>query len=347
MYDNNASWPSQGRVLPRTVRFTGTVALRKGQGVFYDSDTGTAADADGDRNFKVELASGSAGLLHFAGVTARAYSANAQGQDIQIYEPGSVCHVACLVDTTVNAGLVNCLVGAGTRVSGLFYEKGFMGRGSAIPLQTTTGNVTGSSVDGTAAVAGTTVSKTALFAGAAAGDHVIIMASATTAAAAGATAGQYVISSVTSDDAAELTASAGTGDIAVVVCDPTATVLCKLLDGPPNVVGAVNWVTPLSAAAASPAHVTAGMNLIFGGITVATDSTATLADGTYNNQLVGFECMGTLTTQDYLLTITTGEQLDGATDLATLEYDAADEKSVLEWLVGKWRLKANTGATIA
>lgn len=348
MYDNNSSWPSQGRVLPRTVRFTGTTALRKGQGVVYIADGGTATDADGNRNFQVEVPADGANMLHFAGVAARAYSANSQGQDIQIYEPGSICEVACLIDTTLQSGLVNCLVSAGSGVGGLFYEGGFAGLGAAIPLQTTTGNVTGASVDGTAAVAGTTVSKTGLFTGAAAGDKVVIMASTTTAGAAGATPGVYTIASVTSADAAELTASAGTGDIAAVVCDPYGTVLCQLLSGPQHVSGLVNWVTPLNNAAASPAHTAHGTNLVWGGVTLGSGtSTATLADGVFEGQKVKFVGMGTLTTNGYVLTVTSGEKFDGTTDITTITYDAAAETSVLEWIGGRWQLLASKGATIA
>ena len=351
-YDHNPSWDGQAFGVKRRVWFTGTTALRKGQGVAYDADAGTAANVDGDRGYNVQLPTDGTSALSFAGVADRAYTANALGQSIDIWIPGSFCEVAAIVDTAIqtasNNAVLNCLISAGTGLAGLFYNGGFAGLGAAMVKQTTTGNVTGSSVDGSAAVAGTTVSKTGLFTGAAAGDSVAILASATTAGAAGATAGVYTISSVTSADAAELDASAGTGDIAAVVYDPSATVLAQLLDGPAGLSGMVNWVTPLDSAAASPAHIPTVFNHIFGGITLGSaDSTATLADGTFEGQTVGFKLSGALTTQDYLLTVTTGLQQDDSTALASLEFDGAADASVLVWSADKWRLKANTGAAKA
>ena len=347
-FDMNASYDGQAFGVKRRVWFTGTSALRKGQGVVWVADSGTAANVDGNRGYRVQLPTSGSYALHFAGVVCESHSANAAGQSIDIWLPGSVCEVAAIVDTTINSGIVNCLVSSDSGLAGLFYNGGFAGRGAAIPLQTVTGNVTGSSVDGTATVAGTTVTKTSMFAGAAAGDKVAIMASATNAGAAGATPGVYTISSVTSDNAAELTASAGTGDVAAVVYDPYGTVLCRLLDGPPQISGCVNWVTPLDNAAASPAHMANGWNHVFGGITLgAGNSTATLADGVFEGQTVGFKLSGVLTTQNYLLTTTTALQQDDSTALASLEFDGAADASVLVWSADKWRLTANTGAAKA
>lgn len=348
IYDLNPSWDGQSYGQKMRVWFTGTGALRRGQAVAWDAENGTAGDSDGDRGYKVVSPSAGTYALHFAGVTDRAYAANAQGQSIDIWLPGSICQVAATVDTTINTGLLNCNISSTAALAGLFYNGGLAGLGAAIPLQTVSANVTGSSVDGSAAVAGTTVTKTGLFAGAAAGDSVAIFASCTSAGAAGATPGVYTISSVTSDDAAELTASAGTGDIAAVVYDPSATVLAKLLTGPDHISGCVKWVTPLNNAAASPAHMVHGVNIVFGGVTLGSGtSTATLADGVFQGQRVGFTCTGTLTTNGYVVTVTTGEKLDGTTNVTTVTYGAAAESVVHEWLAGKWQTLAVTGATFA
>jgi hypothetical protein len=60
-----------------------------------------------------------------------------------------------------------------------------------------------------------------------------------------------------------------------------------------------------------------------------------------------FYLVATITTHDYLVTVTAGEQLDGATDLATMEFDGAADDSMLEWGGTKWRLMHNAGTGLA
>lgn len=90
----------------RKVFYSGTGALVKGQAVFYNRDYGTAATAEPGRDWFVEDASD--GNYHrFAGVTAEAHTANASGQQIEIFTPPGVMMVytnqSCTVDTTLLA----------------------------------------------------------------------------------------------------------------------------------------------------------------------------------------------------------------------------------------------------
>jgi hypothetical protein len=90
-----------------------------------------------------------------------------------------------------------------------------------------------------------------------------------------------------------------------------------------------------------------GTTLIAGGTTPSADYTFTLANATTVGQRKRFYLVATITTHDYLVTVTAGEQLDGATDLATMEFDGAADDSTLEWGGTKWRLIHNAGTGLA
>ena len=109
---SNPIYLSEARQYKRKVYFAGSTALRKGQGVCYDRDYGTAGNVDGRRDKNVEIPSTTNGRW-FAGVTERAYNAVTGGQWIDIYEPGSVCEVAIGVDTVVNSTILGCVCTTG------------------------------------------------------------------------------------------------------------------------------------------------------------------------------------------------------------------------------------------
>jgi len=72
---------------------------------------------------------------HFAGVVARAYSAQAGGQLIEVNAPGSVCQILLKQDVVLGTTQrVTCE--AGGTYAGYFRDPGFAGEGSAVPLQT-------------------------------------------------------------------------------------------------------------------------------------------------------------------------------------------------------------------
>lgn len=120
-------------------------------------------------------------------------------------------------------------------------------------------------------------------------------------------------------------------------------ILAELMDGPES--GLVETIQAVSATAVP--MMKGGSTLVTGGITIATDSTDTLANGTYIGMKKRILLVGALTTQDYLVTVTAGEQLDGSTDLASLEFDGAGDDSMLEWGGTKWRLMHNSGTGLA
>lgn len=123
-------------VFSRWVWFEGSTALKEGQGVCYNYDYGTAASVDGKRGIRVELPS-ITNARYFAGVAARDYSAQTNGQLIEIYEPGSWCNIYAKANCTLGVGRLTCeAAGLPTTYAGYFRVAGFEGEGSAVPLQT-------------------------------------------------------------------------------------------------------------------------------------------------------------------------------------------------------------------
>ena len=88
-------------VIKRRVFFTGTGAVKKGQAVVWDLAPGTGKPAVG----QCVQTPTSTYKYHFAGVAVQAYAANANGQWIDIYLPGSVC--PCLIGPAATAGTTN------------------------------------------------------------------------------------------------------------------------------------------------------------------------------------------------------------------------------------------------
>ena len=333
-----------------SVLFNGTVALKEGQGLCYKRDytsaTELAADEIGYRDTQVELPDGTNNLW-FAGVASRNYAADTSGlQRVEIFIPGSVCRVAIGADVTMATGIITCSAGAGD--PGRFTYGGFAGKGSAIPLQTNaSGNlfaeVSGSAV-GTLDATGKIITAGAgdPSASVAVGDTVYGVArSATTV-----TRGAYTVSAVSATTITVSTAisSSGTPTINYYVVRGNPTCLAYLMDGEES--GLQELLSPISGAVQS---MVGGVTYIAGPYTPAGDATSTLANGTRFGELKAFHLLGTLTTNDYLVTVTGGEQLDGSTDLASMEFDAAGDVSMLVWggLGGKWRLLTNTGTGLA
>lgn len=346
---------TQGRVIPRRVLFVGTAntTLLKGTGLCYNRTYGTAASVDGERDKRVALPTTSNNTA-FAGVALDNYSIDSTGlQWIEIAEPGSVCLASIDIATTIGGfGTFRC---SGADSGKLTYA-GELGRGSAKILQTvaaltdttTTPGVISTSIDGSATytTATKTVTKTGAFTYAVAGDLVRIFAGSTTSGGAAImTPDVYTIASVTSANAVVLSTAAGSADsscaFSLIRGNPLAQV--QLLDGKES--GLVEWIAPKSAGTSTP--MTSGYTLILGGFTITTDDAPTLADGVYTGQLKRFKLTGALTTNDYIVTVTTGKQLDGTTTLASLEFDGANDETALEWFGPHWRVVANAGTAQA
>jgi len=124
---------AQAPRVSKWVWFEGSTALLEGQGVCYNWDYGTAANAVGARGNRVELPS-ITNAQHFAGVAARNYAAKTGGQFIEINVPGSVCNILAKASATIGVGRLTCE--AGGDYAGYFRYSGFSGQGSAVPLQT-------------------------------------------------------------------------------------------------------------------------------------------------------------------------------------------------------------------
>jgi len=333
---NGIAYSKQARRYTRRVWFTGAVALDKGQGLCYDRDYGTPADADERRDKYVALPSQS-NNRDFAGVTAKAYTADAPGQWIEIYEPGSVCEVAVGVDTVVNSTILTC--SAGVADAGRFRGPGFLGRGSALALQTLT-NLKGSSVDGTAVNATKTITKTGLFTNAAVGDRVYVIAGDP------ATVTPQVAILVTRTDAnnAIMDVAVGNGYLCAYVVTSNPTCLALLLDGEES--GLEEWISPKNGAIV-PSMV-GGVTRIAGGYAIAGDSTFELAQGDRLGLKKKFVGMGALGTQDYLISLAAaGVQLNRSTALNSIEIDDVAEVAELRMNSDKWELTWTAGATLA
>ncbi len=259
---NQINYLGQARTHRRRVFCTETGALSQGYGVCYNRDYGTATSVDELRDKRVNLPDNTCNNS-FAGVLVQAYPANAAGQWVEIYEPGSVCEVYVDASTVIGDNtFVTCQIGGGGSGTFEVTYPGFAGRGTARVMQTRTG---------------------------------------------------------------------------------AGLILAELSGGPES--GLVETIQAVSATAVP--MMLGGRTLITGSITIATDSTDTLANGTYQGQMKAIILIGALTTQDYVVTVTAGEQLDGTTDLGSMEFDGALDESVLQFLGSKWRLVQNAGTGLA
>ena len=332
---------SQNIKLQKRVYFVGTAnaTYYLGEAVAYNRDYGTAANVDGSRDKRVEPLSQS-NNMRFAGVLDETVTLPSTGVAwVTINEPGSVCQVALGSDTVIDSTVLWAV--AGTDGVGRWRDdKGAkIGRGAALALQTNTGGKIVETIDGNAAtITGTAVAKTGLFAGAVAGDKLVVMACASAAGAVDGTPGVYTIASVTSNDAAVLTASGSTSavEFAGYVISGNPTALAYLYDGEES--GCIEWIECLDNAASQ--SMVGGFTHILGGSTLgAGDATSTLADAAFIGMRKGFLLHGALTTQDWMLTVTTSP------DVATLEFDADTDEALLEWRgADGWHLLELSGA---
>ncbi len=357
----------------RQVWFPGTTALKKGMGVCYDLDiagTGTgqlATDPWGRRGNSVAVPD-TTNNLAFAGVTTQSYSAKAVGQLIDINQPGGCAEVAVGLATVINSTRLTCSVH--TADAGRFTLDGLPGAGSALALETLAtasgGDITFSSLDGTATTAwvdpSLTITKTGI--GTSCGyndsdidptEFVVVVLGGADNATGGDSTGEMAVTGeypvVTAPTADTITIATDIGDVDAtlyVIKNSYPTVLCYLEEGPES--GLQEVLSPQDAVAVQ--SMVGGTSFLCGGYTMAADSTATLADGIAEGQKKAFACMGALTTEDWLLTVTSGLRVDGSTGLGSLEFDAANDFSVLLWhgnlgpgTTGVWKNQVSVGPT--
>ena len=115
-------------------------------------------------------------------------------------------------------------------------------------------------------------------------------------------------------------------------------------------------LNPLTAAGTAITCMVGGITYFDTALTLAADATFTLADGVVIGQKKGFCCMATMTTNDIVITVTSGVQ--GAsndlptTALATITLDADEEEVTLEWrgitaAGGKWYVEGFFGSVMS
>lgn len=332
------------------IYFAEDVAMEIGVGVCYEHNHAAsgqvpaqaATDAYAGRRRRVKLPTTSINRA-FAGVLISKKAAQTGGQEGIIAKPGSVCMIRTGKNTVLDTTILTASVNAADK--GMFTHEGFVGRGSALALQTT-GNILERHIDGAATLDATGLILTEAGAqfvtnGIAAGDRVKIPAGT----AGVVTPGEYLVASVTSETVLVLATAAASG---AAVCNfyieqagSENLCLAYLYDGPES--GLQEELSPASGATQS---MVGGMTYIAGGYAPGGNATSTLADGTRNQELKGFKTLGTVGTQDYVVTVTSGLQLDGSA-LATVSLDTAGESAALQWQLDEWRALTVHGAAQA
>lgn len=346
----NIHFRDQPRVIKRTVFFEGDGAVKQGVGLCYNPNVvttasgQTASDSWGRRMASVDVPSNTNNNF-FAGVAAFDYTARTGGQEIAIYEPGSTCQVAIGMDTVIETTRMVCSAGtavttAGHQIgdAGRFSQAAKLpGRGVALALQTNTSGRIGEGVEKGGALTGSglILTDTGQFASSVAGDSVYIYAGEPDV-----TAAEYIIASVTSDDVVVLTTAAASSDelCSYYTQSGNQTVLAYLFDGEES--GLCEWVSIVTAVATQ--SMAGGMSLIDGNVTHAGDATSVLADGLLGDaNRKYFEIEGTITTKDYIVTVTSGLKEAGGA-LATLVLDADTEYASVIWDGTNWRVLGKT-----
>ncbi len=134
------AYEKQAPVFSAWVWFGGVDALKEGQALCYNWDSGTATARDARRQARVELPT-TLNAQHFAGVVSRPLAADANrtvstAALVEIYLPGSYCNILIADDTVIGVGTLTFDVTSSYQ--GVFRYEGLEGEGSADPLQTVT-----------------------------------------------------------------------------------------------------------------------------------------------------------------------------------------------------------------
>lgn len=346
--------------------YLGTAALKKGRGMcfdldYYTAETGEAVtDPFGARGLKVVQRPLNSNNGAFAGVLTQNYPARTSGlQLVELALPGGCAMIAQRATSVINAGLLTCVVGEDdsgnvTDINGVFGYGGFPGRGSAIPLETLavadegdmpmqeitgvctsvydsdTGLTTFTCATGTpgtfmgyvaAAIAATDYEAT-VWGGATAADSETERCPS----------GVYPVVQATGATTFTVTGDTGNGACTVTLTKKNLLKLAYLMDGPES--GLSAYFLPETAAVITPV-IDSGMIIVLGGLTMAADCAPVINDGTIDGMRLGFYMLGTLTTKEMLINITSGFTLSGAGiaggTLSTIEFDTPGEWATLEW----------------
>lgn len=380
MIRNNATYWKQPIINIGEFANYDTAALKKGYGMCFDLDylttltDQTATDPFGARGMKTVQIPAATNANRFAGVLMQNYPANPLGKQrmVQLAMPGGCAEVAGRVITTNGVTRMTCIVDstAGQGLSGLFAYGGLNGRGSAIALQTLaangattygTGNLAISNLAGgatfsysaatglttvTLSAAGTALGYSSVAVDASSYEMTLLDGATAATGATRCTRGVYpVYQAVTADT---FTVVGNTGDGAGTICLTKVglLMLAYLEDGEES--GLSEYVTPNNGAARQFVLTQGGTTFIAGGgIAIAGNSTGnTLANpvtigGLGEGARKAFNVLSTITTSDYIVTVTSGVQAsDTTTVMATIVLDTAADEVVLQW-------HGNTGGSTA
>jgi hypothetical protein len=342
-----------------SVWYNGTDAILEGEAVCYDVANGTATDANARRHNQVVRPTTTTNLA-FAGVAVRDYSAKAGGQFIEIALPGSqgVNIAVGAASTTIGTDL--CFTAGSGAAGGRFVRDGIItGRGTARVRRTlAVGVQTASAAAGMSlATDGVTLTHTSATGDNAvlAGDTLVVLSGSNDGSDKEIVVGRYQIASVTNATTVVLATTpakatlTAAGKIHGYIMRGNPKVQADLLDGPES--GGVQFICPSNAGGAQGAAMIGGLTIVGGGVTCGATATATLANSTRYGDRKGFVGTGTLTTNGYVVTVTSGIQgfanNSPTTALATFTIDAAAEFVLLEWTGAAWVLIGTAGATLA
>lgn len=365
--------------------YTGTAALKRGFGMCFDLDAANSSvtgqkvtDPWGRRGLREVQIPSSSNNMAFAGVLTQNYPANPNGlvMTIQLATPGGCALIAQAATSVINTGLLTCAVGendagATTLINGIFGYGGFRGRGSAIPLETLAvadegdmpmQEITGVSTSVYSSSTGlTTITSTTGTPGTFMGyDTAAVDASdwefvvwggadAATSTAERCPSGVYPVVQATGATTFTVTGDTGDGALTGTLRRKNLLKMAYLLDGDES--GLVDYYVP-ETGAATEAILTEGMSIVLGGLAIASDCDAVVADSNIDGAKKGFSMLGTVTSSTLKLDITSGWTLSGTaiagTALTTIAFDGAGEWCVLSWhqfgpagtSYGNWMLEA-------
>jgi len=356
---NIVNYRKQAYVKKGLFVYLGTAALKRGYGMCFDLDyltteTGeTATDPFGARGLKVVQVPAAANNLAFAGVLTQDYPARASGmQLVELYLPGGCAKIAGIVPTTINATRLTCIVPSALQAAiprianaGLFGRAALPGRGTAIALQTRTN---AAAIPWTEFYAGEaayatatgTITCTAAFTYALAGDRVIVLSGGVANAAL---AGTYYIKTrtdannaivaLTPGGDAFLTLAANGAKLCITVIPAAAPLtLAYLCDGEES--GLQEFDVPVSAAVTNP--MVAGTTNLLGNVTLATAHTPPIADGLFPGMLKMVRLGGALTTGYYIITPASLGLAPDGTIAVTVTLAATLGMTLLRWTGQRW-----------
>lgn len=363
---NLATYYKQAHIIAGEFVYHGTAALKKGYGMCFDLDylttaTGeTATDAFGGRGLKEIAVPSASNANRFAGVTMDNVPADALGRPrlVRLALPGGCAEIAQRIISTAGVGRVTCIVDstAGQGLSGLFGYGGLNGRGSAVPLQTlaaaTLGNLAISNLAGgatsvydagtglttvTLSGAGTALGYTSAAVDASAYEMTVLDGATAATGATRCTPGIYPVYQATGADTFTVVGNTGDGAMTICLTKVGLLMLAYLEDGPES--GLSDYVTPKNGAARQFVLNQGGTTFICGGgITIAGNCTVnTLADpitigGLGEGARKAFNVLSTITTSDYIVTVTSGVQAaDTTTAMQTIVLDTAADEVILQW----------------